>query len=156
MAIKKVLPITVSYLFDAERKGAKYTFDGVHYMNAGEWKEAIAKAVLGYMARKDGNTAYNMGSDIPELNASVKSSKASLTNMVLADTFEESVKTYFANVHSNLFIWVEVVDENAVLYMMNAEEFELFIRKFSALNERGVIRFKATSSKLVSFLEGLA
>lgn len=154
--MKKVLPITVSYQFDADRKGAKYTFDGTHYMNAGEWKEAIAKAVLGYIARKDGNTAYNEGSDIPELNASVKSSKASLTNMVLADTFEESVEVYFQNVHSDLFIWVEVVDENAVLYMMNADEFREFIYKFSTLNERGVIRFKATSSKLVAYLEGLA
>lgn len=154
--MKKVLPMTVSYQFDAMRKGAKYTFDGIHWMNAGEFKEAEAKGSLGYEAHKDGNTAYNMGSDIPELNASVKSSKASLTNMKLADTFEESIKVYFENVHSNLFIWVEIVDEDVVLYMMNAEEFELFIRKFSALNERGVIRFKATSSKLVSFLEGLA
>jgi len=153
---KATFAITTSYQFDAERKGAKYTFDGIHYMNAGEWKECICKAVLGYECHKDGNTAYNVDSDIPELNASVKSSKASLTNMVLADTFEDSIRTYFANVHSNLFIWVEVVDENAILYMMNAEEFELLIRKFSALNERGVIRFKATSSKLVSFLEGLA
>ena len=152
---KAVYAINVSYTFDATRKGAKYTFDGTHYMNAGEWKEAIAKAALGYMAHKDANTAYHMGDDIPELNASVKSSKASLTNMVLADTFEESIRTYFANVHSNLFIWVEIVDEEVVLYMMTADEFETFIRKFSALNERGVIRFKASSAKLVNFLESL-
>lgn len=153
---KAVYAITTSYQFDAARKGAKYTFDSTHYMNAGEWKEAIAKAALGYMARKDGNTTYDKGSDIPELNASVKSSKASLTNMALADTFEASIRTYFANVHSNLFIWVEVVDEEIILYMMTADEFESFIRKFSALNERGVIRFKASSAKLVSFLESLA
>lgn len=152
---KREFAINVSYTFDAQRKGAKYSFDGAHYMNAGEWKECLAKSVLGYANHKDANTAYNVGSDIPEIAASVKSSKASLTNMVLADTFSESVNTYFANVHSTCFIWVEVVDETVVLYMMNADEFRGFLYKYSALNERGVIRFKATSSKLVSYLDSL-
>lgn len=153
--VKREFAINVSYVFDADRKGAKYSFDGAKYMNAGEWKECLAKSVLGYANHKDANTPYNMGSDIPEIAASVKSSKASLTNMVLAPSFEESVNTYFANVHSTCFIWVEVVDDNVVLYEMNADEFKGFIYHWSNLNERGVIRFKASSAKMVAYLESL-
>ena len=51
--------------------------------------------------------------------------------------------TYFENVHSDLFIWVSVIEENATLYMMNADEFRTFCFKFSGMNERGFVRFKA-------------
>lgn len=153
--VKREFAINVSYFFDANRKGAKYSFDGKHYMNAGEWKECLAKAARGYANRKDANTPYNVGSDIPELNASVKSGKASLTSMKLANTFEESVEVYFANVHSTLFIWVEVIDETVVCYEMDANTFKQFIYKWSSLNERGVIRFKASSAKMIAYLESL-
>ena len=148
--------ITFEYQFDSAHKGAPYTIDGTHHMNGGEFKEVVAKDVTGYMGAKDANTRYDMGSDIPEMNASVKSSKATLVNMVLGATFEESVDTYFANVHSDLFIWVSVNETIATLYMMNADEFRTFIYKFSGLNERGYIRFKAESGKMIAFLESLA
>lgn len=148
--------IKFEYTFDSARKGAKYTLDGTHYMNGGEFAEVTTKAVLGFEAHKDANTAFDEGSDIPEINASVKSSKASLTNMRLADTFDESVKVYFDRTHSTCFIYTVIIDETATLYMMNADEFRAFMYKFSALNERGVIRFKATSGKMVAFLESLA
>lgn len=145
--------ITINYSFDANRSGAKYTLDGVHYMNSGEFAEVVTKSVLGFDAHKDANTAYDKGSDIEELNASVKSSKASLTSMVLADTFEESMNVYFATTHSSLFIYTVVMDGMATLYMMNAIEFKEFMTIWAKLNERGVIRFKATSGKMIAWLE---
>lgn len=153
---KATYTINLNYTYEAERKGAKYTLDGTHYMNGGEFAEVVTKSVLGYEAHKDACTAFDQDSDIPEIKASVKSSKASLTNMVLADTFEDSIRAYFQRTHSTCFIYTVIIDDEATLYMMNATEFELFIRKYSALNERGVIRFKATSSKMVAFLEALA
>lgn len=155
--MKKISTLTtIEYTFDPTRKGAKYTLDGTHYMNGGEFAEVATKAALGYNAHKDANTAYNEGSDIPEINASVKSSKATLVNMKLADTFDESVEVYFQNTHSTCFIYTIIIDDMTNIYMMNAVEFKEFIYKFASLNERGFIRFKATSGKTVAFLESLA
>ena len=143
--MKKIQTLTtIEYTFDPTRKGAKYSLDGIHYMNGGEFAEVATKAALGYDPHKDANTAYNEGSDIPEINASVKSSKATLVNMKLADNFDDSVRVYFQNTHSTCFI-----------YTMNAVEFKEFIYKFAGLNERGFIRFKATSGKTIQWLEGL-
>ena len=142
--------IRINYTFDNNRKGAKYTLNGLNWMNHGEFAEVVTKNILGFESVKDANTAFDKGSDIPEIKASVKSSKASLTSMKLADTFEGSMNEYFKRTHS------VIIDENATLYMMNEKEFRLFMMNFSSLNERKVIRFKATSGKMVKFLESLA
>lgn len=147
--------IKIDYTFDNNRKGAKYTLNGLNWMNHGEFAEIVTKNILGFESVKDANTAFDKGSDIPEIKASVKSSKASLTNMKLADTFEESVNEYFKRTHSKIFIYTVIIDENATLYTMNKKEFRLFMMNFSNLNERKVIRFKATSGKMVKFLESL-
>lgn len=147
--------IPFGFQFDSTHKGAPYTMDGTHYMNGGEFKEIVAKAITGHMGGKDANTRYDKGSDIPELRASVKSSKATLVNMVLADTFSESVNVYFENVHSTCFIWVSVIEDMATLYTMDADEFRTFLYKFASLNERGYVRFKAESGKMIAFLESL-
>ena len=148
--------IKINYTFDNNRKGAKYTLNGLNWMNHGEFAEVVTKNILGFESVKDANTAFDKGSDIPEIKASVKSSKASLTSMKLADTFEESMNEYFKRTHSEIFIYTVIIDENATLYMMNEKEFRLFMMNFSSLNERKVIRFKATSGKMVKFLESLA
>lgn len=148
--------IKINYTFDNNRKGAKYTLNGLNWMNHGEFAEIVTKDILGFESVKEANTAFDKGSDIPEIKASVKSSKASLTNMKLADTFEESMNEYFKRTHSKIFIYTVIIDENATLYMMNKKEFKLFMMNFSSFNERKVIRSKATSGKMVKFLESLA
>ena len=153
---KMVTEINFNFTFDTAHKGAPYTIDGVHYMNAGEFKEIVAKSVNGFTAHKDANTRFDEGSDIPELNASVKSSGATLVNMKLADTFDEFVRVYFDRVHSTSFIWVSVIESTATLYTMDADEFRTFLYKFAGLNERGVVRFKKESGKMIAFLESLA
>ena len=150
---KSVYPLTIDYIYDSTHSGAHYTLDGVHYMNAGEWAEVATKAVLGYELSKDASTPFNEGSDIEEIHASVKSSRATLVNYRLADTFEGSVKRYFEEVASSVFIYTIVLEQEVTLYTMNATEFEDFIRQFSALNERGVIRFRSTSTKMIAWLE---
>lgn len=156
MVIKRFALDGFDFMFDASRKGAKYSLDGAHWMNAGEFMECAIKWAFGYAAHKDANARYDVASDIPELNASVKSSKASLTNMPLASSFEESVDVYFANVHSTCFIYGAITDSILNVYMMDADTFRQFMYHWSALNERGVIRFKATSGKMIAYLESLA
>ena len=144
------------YTLNTAHKGAPYTINGEKWMNAGEFKEIVCKHMLGFEASKDANTRYDMGSDIQEIRASVKSSKATLVNMKLGETLAESIETYMATTHSVRFLWVSVIEEEATIYDMNADEFKTFLYKFSGLNERGFVRFKAESGKMIAFLESLA
>lgn len=155
--MKMMSEIKVSYTYDATRKGAKYSINGgKSWLNGGEFAEAVAKAAHGLDAAKDANTRFDEGSDVPEFHASVKSSKASLTNMKLADNFEASLTAYFEQVASSEFWYVTIVDELVTIYKMNATKFQRFLRKFSKLNERGVIRIAATSSKMLAWLDANA
>lgn len=154
--MKMVRELNVKFTFDPARKGAKYSLDNLHWMNGGEFAEVVAKAVHGLEAGKDANTRFDEGSDVPEYNASVKSSKASLTNMKLADSFEESLQVYFERVHSTEFWYVTITDEIVTIYKMNAAKFERFLRKFGKLNERNIIRIAATSSKMLAWLDANA
>ena len=151
---KSVHTLTLNYTYDSAHSGAHYTINGGQsYMNGGEFAEIATKSVLGYTVAKDANTPFNEGSDIEELHASVKSSRATLVNFKLADTFEESVQRYFAETASSLFIYTVVIEKEVTLYSMDASEFEAFIRQFSGLNERGYVRFKSTSTKMIAWLE---
>lgn len=148
--------LNLSYHYNPNRSGAKYSLDGIHWMNGGEFAEAAAKAAHELDPRKDANTRFDEGSDVSEYHASVKSSKASLTNMKLGETFEKSLRAYFEQTASCEFWYVTITDELVTIYKMNAEKFERFLRKFSRLNERGVIRIAATSTKMLAWLDANA
>lgn len=151
---KHVYKINVNYTYNAQHKGAPYTFDGVKYINKGELIEILTKAVLGYEAKKDANTAFDVNSDIPELCASVKSGKATLTSTVLGNDYTSVKNNYFKRVHSTLWIFSVIIDENINLYFMNKKEFSLFMNNFSYYDKtRQVIRFKDTSGKMITWLD---
>lgn len=150
---KATYEINVAYTFDPAHKGANYTFDGEHWTNGGEFAEVITKSVLGFEAKKDANTRYDVASDIEEINASVKSSRFTLVNFSLADTFEESIERYFETVHSTQWIYTVVIEDMVTLYYMNKREFSDFLFTFTALNERNVVRCKATSGKMLKWFE---
>ena len=152
--MKMTTNLNLSYTYDAERKGAKYSLNGGrNWMNGGDFLEVAAKAAHGLEPKKDGNTRFDKGSDVPEYHASVKSAKASLTNCKLADTFDASVIAYFEQTASSEFWYVAMVDDLLTIYKMNAKVFERFIRKFTKLNERGVLRFPTTSAKMLAWLD---
>ena len=143
-----------SYTFDPAHKGAHYTFDGVKFCNFGEFAEVMLKACMGFESKKDANTPYDKGSDIPELSASVKSSKATLVNKPLGQDFESFKRTYFESVHSTTFIWVSVHGEELTAYLMNKSEFSTFVDTFAGFdNSRKVIRFKTESGAMIRWLE---
>ena len=150
---KLTAEIKLNYTFDTAHKGANYTFDRQHWINGGEFAEIITKSVLGFEARKNANTRYDIASDIEEINASVKSSRFTLVNMKLADTFEETINKYFETVHSTMWIYTVVIEETAILYMMNAKEFKSFLNQFCNFNERQLVRGKATSGKMIKWFE---
>ena len=146
------------YIYDPTRSGAKYSMDGGKtFKNAGEWRESITKFHRGLDYLTNPTTKFDEGSDIESLNASVKSSKATLA-CLYGHSFDEIVSTYFERVHSTLWIFVEVIDDDVVEYHMNAIEFRAFLEQFGALGiESGShllkVRIKATSAKMLAWLD---
>lgn len=151
---KTTCKINKDYIFDPAHKGAPYSLNGGEsWVNGGELKEVLFKASLGLEAKKDACGAYDTTDDVPELGASVKSSKATLTSKKLGYDFDSVKNHYFATVHSTLWVWVSIHDEELTAYYMDAEEFETFLDKWATYCEdRRVIRFKIESLKMIQWL----
>ena len=153
--IKRTYTNTLSFRFDADRKNAKYTLDGERYMNHGEFCEILAKHCLGYEAKKDANTAFNAGADIPELNASVKSINCGLTDMKLGSDAEIWWNRYWAMCDaSQIVIWVCEHDGEVDLWFMSHEEFKEFCKEFAKWDSHcEKYRIKTCSNKTNAWLE---
>lgn len=152
---KAILLHGLTYTYDGNRKGAKYTFDnGEHWKNGGEATEICLKGGLGFTPTKDGNTPFDVGSDIEPLQMSVKSSKATLTSIILGYDFDSILKCYFERTASNQWAWGILIDDTITAYIMNAQEFERFTREWASYDDnRKVIKYKATSGKMIKWLE---
>ena len=155
--MKKITYInTMPFTYDPNHRGAHYLI-GEKFKNHGEWLESVAKYHRGLEYLVNPAVSYCEGSDIEELRASVKSSNASLAR-VYGPTYEAIKESYFANVHSTLWIYIQDVGEEIIEYHMNKEEFETFLDEFHELaKESGShlqkIRIKKTSIKMLNWLE---
>lgn len=149
---------TMEYIFDNSRRGSKYSMDnGNSFKNHGEFLESVAKFHRGLEYLVNPATSYDTGSDIEEMNASVKSSNASLA-CIYGNTKEQIIEEYFRNVHSTLWIYMIDIDEQIIEYHMNAKEFKEFLNEWATTaTESGShltkVRIKKTSSKMVKWLE---
>lgn len=157
---KSVFTSKTAVHFDPAHKGAPYTVDGVHYFNDGNRHEAVVSEWAGYGFGYDNDhVPFDKGSDIEELNASVKSSGASLA-CLYGDDKASIIAEYFARVHSTMWIYSIEVDGEFWFYQMNADEFKEFLEEFSGLTResgkeiRYKVRLKKTSSKMIKWLEG--
>ena len=146
------------YIYNPERRGAKYSMDGGKtYKNHGEFCESIAKFHRGLDYLVNPATSYDNGSDIEEIKASVKSSNATLAD-VFGNTFDNIANIYFNNVHSELFIFVNDINDEITEYLMDKEEFRTFIYEWAVLAvDSGThltkIRLKKVSLKMLNWLE---
>lgn len=129
------------------------------YSNHGQHCEQMLAYTLTGEMRKGDNVPFDKGSDIPEFDMSVKSSRATLASARLMQTTtrESQIAEYFARVHSTQFAYVS--NEN-IAYVMNAIEFEGFVREFvrfereSSENGRGMkLRFPAENKKMLAYLK---
>ena len=149
---------TMSHIYNSERRGSKYSMDGGDtWKNHGEYLESVAKFHRGLEYLVNPATSYDTGSDIEEMNASVKSSNASLA-CIYGNTKEQIVEEYFKNVHSTLWIFMVDVDEQIIEYHMNAEEFRKFLEEWATTAvESGShltkVRIKKVSGKMLHWLE---
>ena len=151
---KTVFTMNFHFEYDPAHRGAPYSLDGEHYMNAGEFAEVADKLCKGLGSSKDANTPFDKGSDIAETMTSVKSSKATLTGAQIGYDFESIKKCYFARVHSTNWDYVVIMDDTLTVYNMDAVEFESFMDNWATYcKDRNVIRFKATSGKMLNWLD---
>ena len=151
---KTTFTMNFHFEYDPAHRGAPYSLDGEHYMNAGEFAEVADKLCKGLGSSKDANTPFDKGSDIAETMTSVKSSKATLTGAQIGYDFESIKRCYFARVHSTNWDYVVIMDDTLMVYNMNAAEFEDFMNNWATYcKDRNVIRFKATSGKMLNWLD---
>lgn len=147
----------LSYIYNAERKGAKYSIDGGQkWMNHGDLCECLAKSVLGYEAKKDANTRNDKGHDIPELNASVKSWNCGLSDRKdLGNDAESFFNNFFATELPNTqYIWVYEYSEFVDLWFMTSNEFKAFTKACGMWDNYCVKwRFKMCDNKVNAYLE---
>lgn len=115
---------------------AMYTIKVKHlpqqYKNQGSHKEQCVAYTLTGEIRKHDRIQFDQGSDIPEYNASVKSSHFTLASgkINMGNTLEEKIADYFNRTVSTLFIYVT---NEFDAYMMNATEFKQFLLAFGKL-----------------------
>ena len=146
--------LTLNYRYDADHARAHYTFDGIHYMNGGDFAECVDKHVRGLEPKKDANVPFDIDSDIPELALSIKSQKCGLTDRRLADNLAEYVKIFFNQVHSVLFDWVVIIDNQVTIYTMDKNEFREFVNEFIVWDKYSKKpRFGTTSVRMLNYLE---
>lgn len=151
---KTTFTMNFHFEYDSAHRGAPYSLDGEHWMNGGEFAETADKLCKGLGSSKDANTPFDAGSDIPETMTSVKSSKATLTSKQIGYDFESIKRCYFARVHSTNWDYVVIMDDTLIVYNMDSAEFESFLDNWATYcKDRNVIRFKATSGKMLNWLD---
>ena len=149
----------LSYIFDADRKGAKYSIDGGQkWMNHGDFCECLAKSVLGFKPVKDANTRSDKGHDLPELNLSIKSFKCGLSDRVDLKALKDPEKFYnqfFADELPNTnYCYVIEYGEFVDLYIMNFEEFKQFVRDMASWDTYSFkFRFNTCDNKTAKYFE---
>lgn len=147
-----VLDITIKT--EKAHKKAPYTVDGSKYYNAGEIAEALFSYAEGYGFRKDGNTAFDRGSDVG--NTSVKSARARLTTKRLATERLAFIDAYMDAEPSEGFAWViwKALEEGTYItaYKMERHEFRAFAERFTAMTD-GTPRFPVNNKALLRWLE---
>ena len=145
----------INYIYDNSRKGAKYSVNnGKSWINGGEMAEIGTKAVFGIETlEKDANTPFDKGSDIEELEMSVKSSKFTLC-CPIGKTWDETITNYFQRVHSTSWGYAVIIEDEITVYTMNKAEFKEFLETWANWDEsRKVVRGKATSGKMIKWFE---
>lgn len=101
------------------------------YKNNGQHAQQMLDFTLTGQVRKADNVGWRYGSDIPELNMSVKSDRFSLGLGLDGETLEAKVAYFFANCASTSFAYVATT---GTAYIMNADEFYAFLMNFCRLD----------------------
>lgn len=127
------------------------------YKNNGQHAEQLADYALTGQVRKADRLAFDKGSDIPELDASVKSARFTLASTLEGETLEEQLKDYFSRTASKITVYVSLELETA--FLMDMEEFRTFLETFCKLQRsssksggKQVVRMGTETKKVQAWL----
>lgn len=128
------------------------------YSNKGQARQQDVDFMLTGKIRKADHVPFDMDSDIPEYDCSVKASRFTLVsaNVVRGNDFDSIWNEYAERVHSTLFCYAT---ENGTAYFMDIAEFESFVRTFCTLQKESSkngggmkIRCKSESKAMLQWL----
>ena len=100
------------------------------YKNNGSHAQQVVDYTLTGMVRPHDNCKWNEGSDIPELNMSVKADRFTLASDLAGETIGEKIADYFSRTASTA--WAYMSNEGQI-YIMNRNEFFAFLMLFCSL-----------------------
>ena len=162
---KKVVSLN-GYTIYKDGKPGRFLCNG-QAVNQGEFVEKVlTERMFGQEWHKD-HIAYNMGSDIDAdgIGYSVKSSKASLTELLLTDDKSENSKNaiiekFLATVVSTMFLYGVEISGEIVVYQMNKREFEKFLRDMWTMDkqsgkEKYKLRIRKADSVVIQYFENM-
>lgn len=156
--MKKVnYTVRANYGYNPEHKGAPYFVED-KFFNFGNLCECAVSEWAGQGFGYDTKAVpFDKGSDIESINASVKSSGASLA-CLYGTSKEDIIDEYFNRVHSTEWIYVVEIDGEFNFYMMDANEFRAFLNEWATMAResdgvRFKVRFKKTSGKMIAWMD---
>lgn len=101
------------------------------YKNNGSHREQLLAYNLTGEIRKHGSEGFDTGSDIPELDCSVKSAGFTLSQKLQSTTKEEQIAEFFSRSASKVYAYVTKDMQTAIF--MDRNEFECFLYQFCSM-----------------------
>jgi hypothetical protein len=103
------------------------------YKNNGQHSQQTVDFTLTGQLRKADNHKWNIESDIPELNMSVKADRFTLASDLMGETLSQKINDYFDRTASTS--WAYITNEGQI-YIMNRVEFYAFLMAFTTLQRQ--------------------
>lgn len=158
--MKKIMvKLPESVKFDNARKGAKWTFDSVHYCNEGNVAEAVLNFFFNGKLEYDRNSVrFDIDADLPAQGISVKSGRFSLASVGLlqGEDFYSQLQDYTMRAAASKIAYGILMNDTFVYYIMNHEDFYDFMVEFydrKEFEKYGKIRGSRHYGKIVEWLE---
>jgi hypothetical protein len=156
---KIIVKMPESVKFDNTHKGAKWTFDGVHYCNEGNVAEAVLNYYFNNKLEYDHNSVrFNIEADLPAQGISVKSGRFSLASAGLlhGEDFYSQLQDYTMRDAASEVAYGILMNDSFVYYLMNHEDFYDFMVEFydrKEFEKYNRIRGSRNYGKIVEWLE---
>ena len=156
---KIIVKMPESVKFDNTHKGAKWTFDGVHYCNEGNVAEAVLNYYFNNKLEYDHNSVrFDIEADLPAQGISIKSRRFSLASAGLlhGEDFYSQLQDYTMRDAASEVAYGILMNDSFVYYLMNHEDFYDFMVEFydrKEFEKYNRIRGSRNYGKIVEWLE---
>lgn len=141
--------------FDPARQFARYVYNRKVYHTGDAVEGAISMALEGHWEKN--HVAFDCGSDLESIGASVKRYKSTLVSpsLMKATDFDGIVAEYFERTASTSWIWGAEVNGEIICYEMNSQEFKNFLTSglWEMDSSRGSVQQTVSPAKVIAWME---